>query len=52
MSPPTRSADPTPAPTSGSPSGLAGVLARHGYPPMTRGADLLRLQRAQFTLIH
>jgi hypothetical protein len=31
---------------------VAAVLARHGYPPVTRGADLLRLQQALFTLIY
>jgi hypothetical protein len=31
---------------------VAAVLARHGYPPLTTGADLLRLQQALFTLIY
>jgi hypothetical protein len=31
---------------------VAAVLARHGYPPLTSGADLLRLQQALFTLIY
>lgn len=31
---------------------IAAVLARHGYPPITTGADLLRLQQALFTLIY
>ncbi|WP_213455192.1 hypothetical protein [Rhizomonospora bruguierae] len=31
---------------------VAAVLARHGYPPLTCGADLLRLQQALFTLIY
>jgi hypothetical protein len=31
---------------------VAAVLTRHGYPPLTRGADLLRLQQALFTLIY
>jgi hypothetical protein len=31
---------------------VAAVLARHGYPPITCGADLLRLQQALFTLIY
>jgi hypothetical protein len=31
---------------------VAAVLARHGYPPLTTGADLLRLQHALFTLIY
>jgi hypothetical protein len=31
---------------------VAAVLARHGYPPLTCGTDLLRLQQALFTLIY
>ena len=31
---------------------VADVLARHGYPPLTDGTDLLRLQTALFTLIY
>jgi hypothetical protein len=31
---------------------VAAVLAGHGYPPITTGADLLRLQLALFNLIH
>jgi hypothetical protein len=31
---------------------LAAVLTRHGYPPITTGADLLRVQQALFTLIY
>jgi hypothetical protein len=31
---------------------VAAVLARHGYPPPTAGADLLRLQQALFTVIY
>ncbi|MFG3701606.1 hypothetical protein ACGF5C_27395 [Micromonospora sp. NPDC047620] len=31
---------------------VADVLTRHGYPPLTRGVDLLRLQQALFTLIY
>jgi hypothetical protein len=31
---------------------VADVLARHGYPPLTTGADLLRLQQALFTTIY
>lgn len=31
---------------------VAAVLTSHGYPPITCGADLLRLQRALFTLIY
>jgi hypothetical protein len=31
---------------------VAAVLARHGYPPVTTGADLLRLHEALFTLIY
>jgi hypothetical protein len=31
---------------------VAEVLARHGYPPLTSGADLLRLQHALFTTIY
>jgi hypothetical protein len=31
---------------------VAAVLARHGYPPITCGADLRRLQQALFTLIY
>jgi len=31
---------------------VAAVLARHGYPPVTTSSDLLRLQRALFTLIY
>jgi hypothetical protein len=31
---------------------VAAVLSRHGYPPVTCGADLLRLQQALFTLIY
>jgi hypothetical protein len=31
---------------------IAAVLARHGYPPLSTGADLLRLQQALFALIY
>jgi hypothetical protein len=31
---------------------VAAVLARHEYPPLTSGADLLRLQQALFTTIY
>jgi len=31
---------------------VAAVLTRHGYPPITTGADLQRLQQALFTLIY
>jgi hypothetical protein len=31
---------------------VAQVLTRHGYPPLTTGADLLRLQQALFTTIY
>ena len=31
---------------------VATVLQRHGYPPVTTGADLIRLQLALFTLIY
>ena len=31
---------------------VAAVLHRHGYPPITTGADLLRVQQALFTLIY
>jgi hypothetical protein len=31
---------------------VADVLARHGYPPPTCGADLIRLQQALFTTIY
>lgn len=31
---------------------VAAVLARHGYPPLSTGSDLLRLQQALFTLIY
>jgi hypothetical protein len=31
---------------------VAAVLARHGYPPLATGTDLLRLQSALFTLIY
>jgi hypothetical protein len=31
---------------------IAAVLARHGYPPVATGGDLLRLQQALFTLIY
>ena len=31
---------------------VAAVLARHGYPPVVTGSDLLRLQTALFTLIY
>lgn len=31
---------------------VAAVLTRHGYPPLTTGADLLRLHQALFTLIY
>jgi hypothetical protein len=31
---------------------VADVLARHGYPPLATGADLLRLQQALFTAIY
>jgi hypothetical protein len=32
--------------------GIAAVLTRHGYPPLTAGADLVRLQQALFSLIY
>lgn len=31
---------------------VAAVLTRHGYPPITSGTDLLRLQQALFTAIY
>jgi hypothetical protein len=31
---------------------VADVLARHGYPPLACGADLVRLQQALFTTIY
>lgn len=31
---------------------VAEVLVRHGYPRLRTGADLVRLQRAMFTLIY
>jgi hypothetical protein len=31
---------------------VAAVLTRHGYPPLTAGADILRLQQALFGLIY
>jgi hypothetical protein len=31
---------------------VADVLTRHGYPPLTTGADLRRLQQALFTAIY
>ena len=31
---------------------VAAVLARHGYPPVATGSDLLRLHTALFTLIY
>ena len=31
---------------------IATVLTRHGYPPLTCGADLLRLQQALFAAIY
>ncbi|GAA4731043.1 hypothetical protein [Phytohabitans rumicis] len=31
---------------------VADVLAQHGYPPITTGTDLLRVQQALFTLIY
>jgi hypothetical protein len=31
---------------------VAAVLARHDYPPLAAGGDLLRLQHALFTLIY
>jgi hypothetical protein len=31
---------------------VAAVLARHGYPPLRDGADLVRLQQALFSLIY
>lgn len=31
---------------------IAEVLARHGYPALRTGADLVRLQQALFTLIY
>jgi hypothetical protein len=31
---------------------VAQVLARHGYPPLATGSDLLRLQQTLFTLIY
>ncbi len=31
---------------------VAAVLARHGYPTLREGADLVRLQQALFSLIY
>lgn len=31
---------------------ISDVLAAHGYPPITNGADLLRWQNALFTTIY
>ena len=31
---------------------VAAVLADHGYPPITTGTDLLRLQQSLFTTIY
>ena len=31
---------------------VAAVLTRHGYPPLSTGSDLLRLQQALFALIY
>ena len=31
---------------------VAAVLTRHGYPPLSSGTDLLRLQQALFTAIY
>ncbi len=31
---------------------VAAVLTRHGYPPLTAGVDLVRLQQALFGLIY
>ncbi|MEV7178266.1 hypothetical protein [Kitasatospora sp. NPDC093679] len=31
---------------------LAAVLAEHGYPPITSGADLLNLQQALFGFLY
>jgi hypothetical protein len=31
---------------------VAAVLARHGHPPISTGADLRRLQQTLFTLIY
>jgi hypothetical protein len=31
---------------------VAAVMTRHGYPPLTAGADLIRLQQALFRLIY
>jgi len=31
---------------------VAAVLTRHGYPPLTCGADLVRLQHALFGVIY
>jgi hypothetical protein len=31
---------------------VAAVLHRHGYPPVTAGADLVRLQATLFNLIY
>jgi hypothetical protein len=31
---------------------VAAVLHRHGYPPITAGVDLVRLQTALFNLIY
>jgi hypothetical protein len=31
---------------------VAEVLTRHGYPPLTAGADLVRLQQVLFSLIY
>jgi hypothetical protein len=31
---------------------VAAVFARHDYPPLRTGADLIRLQQALFTLIY
>jgi hypothetical protein len=31
---------------------LAGVLERHGYPPIAAGADLVRLQQSVFGFLY
>ena len=31
---------------------VAAVLTRHGFPPITTGADLVRVQQALFALIY
>ena len=57
---PAEPAYPLPRPVTGSDSrfslgltlDVAAVLTRHGYPPISTGADLLHLQQALFTAIY